>query len=201
MVVITRTTYFNTKTLRFFHRVNLRVSYDVRLNSDHFPKQHYPTGLRNWNAVCFIRSRRVGQDEYRGSSSTGIYLRPKSRINENAVWKCKMHYMAKVSVSRWMCCCKRSSTEGKTLGWLFRGDKLVKDISFGQGNVADYTTCETSGSSSNPAERFEQIYLFNLVFCWNFSVLLQHRISSKSDLQKKKIPHFLCFWKFDSSNI
>lgn len=78
-----------TKTLRFFHRQNLRVSYDVRLNSDHFSIQYYSTGLRNGNAVCFRRSHRVGRDEYGGSSSIETYWRPKFCINKALYGKAK----------------------------------------------------------------------------------------------------------------
>lgn len=78
-----------TKTLRFFHRVNLRVSYDVRLNSDHFPIEYYSTGLSNGNAVCFKRSHQVGRDEYGGSFSTETYWRPKLYINKALYGKTK----------------------------------------------------------------------------------------------------------------
>lgn len=78
-----------TKTLRFFRWVNLRVSYDVRLNSDHFPIQYYLTGLRNGNAVYFRRSHRVGWDEYGGSSNPDTYWRPKRCINKALYGKAK----------------------------------------------------------------------------------------------------------------
>jgi len=88
-----------TKTLRFFHRVNLRVSYDVRLNSDHFPIQYYPTGLRNGNAVCFRRSHRVRRDEYGGSSTTETYWRPKRCVNIALYGKAKRIRWRKFSLS------------------------------------------------------------------------------------------------------